>query len=254
MRTKLFLFAAAQVVMLAQPVKFEVATIKPTPFDATRVIVMARPSTGGRFEATGFTVKFLIQRAYGVRDYQISGGPAWLNSDRFDINAKAEGIEGVLTPAQQSSAIRALIEDRFKLRIRRESKEVPAYALVAARGGAKITPAKEPGPLRFGFGQLNGVASMQALANSLSDRLARPVIDQTGLSGDFAIALKWAPEPGEPGPGGGPPPVGFPRPETDPNLSPLATAVQEQLGLRLESTRAAVDIIVVESIEKPSEN
>jgi uncharacterized protein (TIGR03435 family) len=271
---------------------FEVASIKPS--DPKVQGVTIRNGPGGGLNITGATLKLLIEQAYDVRDFQILGGPGWINSDRYDIAAKAE--PGVNRPApdprnltdqrkameQQRERLRALLADRFRLKIRRETKELPVYALTLAKGGPKLkessldTPATGPngdkgpqgfrGPfMRMGPGQIIGQsASLDFLVQVLSRQLGRTVLDKTGLKGAYDFTLEWTPDPAQglgPGFGGpGEPSVGkdLPRPENpapaEPNGPSLFAALQEQLGLKLESQRGSVEVIVIESVEKPSEN
>jgi uncharacterized protein (TIGR03435 family) len=257
---------------------FEVASVKP---DHSRSsgshINISDPS---RFNATNVTAKFLITYAYNMRDFQVSGGPSWIASDRFDIVAKiedplAQQIQKLL-PAQRQDQIRllvrSLVADRFKLSVTHETKELPVYALVVAKGGSKlkevpppdaqgsagspprvVSPGAAPAQLQpggFGMDIDNGKASLTARAVSisnfvgmLSQSLDRPLVDQTGLKGTYDITLKWTADDG---------PGGTERSETE--GTSIFTALQEQLGLRLESMKGPVDTIVIDHIEEPSEN
>jgi uncharacterized protein (TIGR03435 family) len=258
----------------AAPLTFEVASIKPSSADDHRTAIQFQP--GGGFRASGVTLKMLIAQAYDVREFQISGGPNWIGSERFDITARAERAAGAeastlvtgapsnLTDSerktmqeQMAQRLQALLADRFHLAIQRETKEQQGYALVVAKGGPKMHPAENKpderqGMLRMGRGSVEGHGvPLDPLIHFISSQLGRPVADRTGLTGHFDIDLKWTPEPGQSTmpPGGGPEP-----PPADPNGPSLFTALQEQLGLRLESEKALVDLIVVDHVEKPSEN
>jgi len=248
---------------------FEVASIKPSSGDMHRTMVGIQP--GGRFNASGVTTKLLIQQAYGIKDFQITGGPGWIGSDRYDISAKPEG------PANQDQLklmLQSLLEDRFQLKMHPETKEMPVYALVVAKDGPKLKEVNEPAPdsvetggrgnpggrggrqglMRMGRGQLSGQAvGLDMLVTQLSNILGRAVIDKTGLKGKYDLTLEWAPDESQ---GmmfrGGPPDAGATSPDT---AGPsIFTALQEQLGLRLESQKGAVQIFVVDRVEKPSEN
>jgi uncharacterized protein (TIGR03435 family) len=205
-------------------------------------------------------LKLLMTVAYDVRDFQIVGGPGWLATDRFDIVAKAEGVPDQLTPEQFRPMLVALIEDRFQLKIHRETKEMPVYALVVAKNGTKLKAnAGEPGPrLRMGRGQLNGTkVPLKMLVQQLAQQLGRPVVDKTGLTGDYDFTLTWTPQPGEggamfAGPGGPGGPEG--PPPSDPDGPSIFAAIQEQLGLKLESDKGPVEILVLDQVEKPTEN
>ncbi len=259
------------------PLTFEVASIKPSAEDGHRVAIMVQP--GGGLRASGATLKMLMTIAYDVRDFQISGGPGWISSDRFDILAKSERGSGTdaappdprsITPEQMKTAqeqmrekLRALLTDRFQLSLHRETKEQPVYALVIGKNGSKLKESEiKEGPrgrMRMGRGELSGDAvQLQMLTQALSNQLGRPVIDRTGLKGNFDFKLEWTPDPSQSGGGpfgGGAPPPGIDAPPPpDPNGPSLFTAVQEQLGLRLESQKGPVELLVIDRVEKPSEN
>ena len=254
---------------------FDVASIKPSSGDERRVMIQFQ--LGGGLRTQGTTLKMLIREAYDVRDFQVSGGPGWINTDRFDVMAKVAG-EAVpegnpqdvfrnMSDNQRKTfqeklreRLRALLADRCQLTIHRETKDQAVYALVVAKSGPKIKPSKEERPvprLMNGRGQINAQGmEMQLLATSLSNQLGRPVIDRTGLTGHFDFELKWTPDPGQSAGlfGGSPPPGVDAPPPPDPNGPSIFTAVQEQLGLRLESSKGPVEMIVIDRVEKPSEN
>ncbi len=259
----------------APPMTFEVASIKPSAEDDRRVGIQFLP--GGGLRTTGTQLKFLITFAYDVRDFQVSGGPGWINSDRFDIMAKSEQAGSgsdlpseirKMTDEQMKTnlermrlKLRALLADRFQLTIHRETKEGPVYALLIAKSGSKLKESVDnPGDRRrmlgMNRGELNGNGvELEMLAGTLASQLGRPVIDRTGLKGKFDFKLHWTPDPGEPmGPFGGPQPPGTDAPPPDLNAPSIFTAIQEQLGLRLESQKGPVDLIVIDRVEKPSEN
>jgi bla regulator protein blaR1 len=269
---RILLTAAAAIVMAplgrAQaPKQFEVASIKPADPNGRGMRVQFAP--GGRLTMNGATVKFLIQQAYGVKDFQITGGPNWIGSDRYDISTKAEG-EGDITPEQVKPMMQALLADRFKLTLHRETKEQPVYALVVGKNGPKLKESApeenvgardgaSDGPRRGGMqirmtrGQITAQGmSMEMLANQLSNRLGRNVLDKTELKGSYDFTLEFTPEGTQPmGPRDGgaeaPPP-----PES--GAPSIFTAVQEQLGLKLESQKGQVELLVLDRIERPSEN
>ena len=217
---------------------FEVATIKPNAAADNRISIGIHP--GGRFEATGMSVKTLIAQAYDLREFQISGGPGWVESERFDIKAKAEALEQVRGPQAIRPYLQSLLKERFQLKMHEDQKEMPVYNLVVAKGGVKMKAseggAERQGQVRMGRGQFtaNGVPVGQ-LIRMLANPLRRPVIDKTGLTGNYDFQLEWAPEGAENGP-------------------TIFTAVQEQLGLKLEADKAPGKVLVIDSIEKPSEN
>jgi len=240
--------------------EFDVASIKPTA-DKDNNFMLRRPQNGA-FSATGVTLKMLIMSAYQVNAYQVSGGPSWIGTERWDIQAKTQGTTGLMPRDQFDELLRALIEDRFRLKTRRESKEMPVYELVVAKNGSKLSshtgdPAKPQDRVRMGYGSLRfQQARMAGLTFQLSVQLGRTVIDKTGLAGEYDFALEWAPDPGQGGPESiGLPPQAFPSPPpADPNRPSIFTAIQEQLGLRLDSQKGPVDMIMIESVERPSEN
>ena len=242
--------------------KFAVTSVKPT----TYCCGSGGVGNGGSLNR-GTTLKNLIGTAYVVQEFQISGGPGWIGSDRFDVEGKAEDPNADY--GQLRLMLQSLLEDRFQLQLHREVKESPIYALVVGKGGPKIKLAADQtspdvhgpspigssrpnrGALRFGPGSIIGnAAQIPLLVRFLSQRLGRIVVDQTGLSGRFDFQLQWAPGIGENPlyPGGDPIPPG------DPSLPSIFAAIQEQLGLKLESTRAPVEVLVIDHVEKPSAN
>ncbi len=156
------------------------------------------------------------------------------------------------------SMMQSLLADRFKFKSHEDSKEAPAYALVVGKGGPRLKPnvegAEGRSMMRLGHGQLTATrVTMDGLAGQLANHVGRPVINKTGLSGEYDVELEWTPDPGQSGPFGGPPPGEAP-PPVDSSGPSIFTAVQDKLGLKLEGTKAAVKMIVIDAIEKPSEN
>ncbi len=214
-------------------------------------------------------MKFLVRIAYDVQNFQISGGPAWISSEMYDIEAKSADEAAVdirkMSEAQREEfrkrmqlRLQSLLADRFKLAIHRESKEMTVYDLVVAKGGPKLTPAppddgKGPRGMRMRPGAFEGMgATLPMLAQTLSDATSRKVIDKTGITGNFNFKLDWTPTPGQMTPPPGPENETLPPP--DPSGPSIFTAVEEQLGLKLESTKAPVEVIVIDRAEKPSAN
>jgi uncharacterized protein (TIGR03435 family) len=275
---------------------FEVASVKPNKSGDGRVQVGFQP--GGRYTATGITVRMLINQAYQIQPFQLVGAPDWLSSDRFDIIAKAEGdvVPGPNGPLPQM--LRSLLADRFRLVVHTETRELPIYALVKARSDGKLGPQMNPaavdctaargrggapapsgpggpafrgsggpGPM-FGpggrppCGQLVGPANiagggvnMAQLATLLSGRVSRIVVDRTGIAGNFDLDLNWTPDQMPQGPPPGAlPPGAPPLPPIDPNGPSLFTALQEQLGLKLESSKGPVDVLLIDRVEHPTED
>jgi len=250
--------------LFAQAPAYTVASIKPNKSSDDRF--MLRPMPGGGLTATGVTLKMLIMFAYGVAGYQISGAPNWVGVERWDIEAKTNGevktdaVQGRLPLAQSEALLRQLIEDRFQLKTRRETKKMPIYALMAAKSGLKLKPhardATGSKPLvSFGFGSASFAdSSLAGLAGQLTLYLDRPVLDRTGIQGDYDFTLKWTPAPDESSPQAmGLPPRAEP-PGADSNGPSIFTALQEQLGLKLKATKGPVDILVIDRVERPSEN
>jgi bla regulator protein BlaR1 len=233
---------------------FEVASVKPG--DPNNPQFSYRQPPGGRYIATNVTLQDLIGSAYAVPNPRMSGGPNWLGSDRFTIEAKAAAP---LPPwpesnKQLSLMLQSLLEDRFKLAVHWETKEAAVYDLVVAKGGPKLKEAD--GAENSGFGMERGRIKSLALplgylASNLAYLLGRPVIDKTGLSAKYDYTLSYTPDASHaaalppPGPDAAPP---------DPNGPTIFTALQEQLGLRLESTKGPVDILVIDHVEKPDAN
>ena len=268
---------------------FEVASIKPNNSGDGRVMMQNQP---GRFIATNVTLRQLIRNAYQLQEFQISGGPSWLGSDHFDIVAKVPDGVREMPPMRPGSGpgplqlmMRALLADRFKLVAHNETKDSPIYALVLARSDGKLGPSLNkseadcdgpagrgrggpmppPGPpqpgdkmpcgIRIGMGNMVvGGATLAQVASQLSIFAGRVVLDRTGLTGNYDVNLTWTPDnmPRAAGAGDGPPQ--FNGAAIDPNGPSLFTAVQEQLGLKLDSQRGPVEMFLIERAEKPVEN
>ncbi|MGO4882758.1 MAG: TIGR03435 family protein [Bryobacteraceae bacterium] len=265
---------------------FEVVSIKPNKEGSRGIMIRMAP--GGRFEAKNVTVRFLLQEAYGVKDSQISGAPAWFDSEHYDVEAKADDSFDEVAhrlgrdeqEVQLRQMLQAMLADRLKLVLHHDTKELSEYALVVAKNGPKFhettAPAMDPaaenrplgppapgapmprGSIRMtGRGELTltGIGITQ-FADVLSRQLGLLVVDKTGLKGEYDFTLKWTPDEGQ---GqmfrgaGGPPPDGAP-PPPDASGPSIFTALQEQLGLKLESQKGPVDTIVIDHVERPSEN
>jgi uncharacterized protein (TIGR03435 family) len=234
----------------AQPAKLiEVASIKPTR-DATTDSNL--DSVRGRLTATNITVRELIRLAYGVRDNQLGQTPKWIDNVGFDISAKS--VSGnARTLDDEKSLVRELLADRFQLATHRETKQMSVYLLVVARDGPKLTPHNEAGAkTRRGCGRLVGrKVTTDAIAAILSRQVEHEVVNRTGMSGEYDFQLDFTPDSGPcrsaDGQGG--------LAATDPSgPPPIHTAVQQQLGRKLESSKGPVEILVIDRVEKPSEN
>jgi uncharacterized protein (TIGR03435 family) len=223
------------------PLAFEVASIK------QNVSGSGSSGTGtstGLLRITNRTLKEIIAYAYEVRDYQISGGPGWMTSDRYDINAKSDH------PAKDPEIVlmlRTLLSDRFQLQFHRETKDAPVYALLVGKTGPKLTPTKKQGGSSANSSRTSMKAegvTMAELAANLSGMLERPVLDQSGLSGGFDFQLSWTPD-ADLSSGGS-------SASSDTAGPSIFTALQEQLGLRLESRRGPIEILMIDNTEKPN--
>jgi uncharacterized protein (TIGR03435 family) len=225
---------------------FDVATIRiNTSGDLSRSL---RPAPGGRFDATNVPLRNLIRVAYEVRTLgEIEGGPDWIETTAFDIVAR--GAPGDSQPAM----MRALLADRFTLMLHRETRELPVYALTRARTDGRLGSALTPSTLDCAIARACSRRStptqyeqrghpMADLARTLAALLADHVVDRTGLTGAWDLTLDFSPEQLP----------GVPRAAADPDLPSLFTALQEQLGLKLERTRAPVEILVVDRAEMPA--
>ena len=276
----LVIVLALMAMQSVQPPAFEVASIKPNPDSTTGAAeITVRPN--GRFLATRVTLRALILRAYSLHESQLLGGPGWVGVERFDLDARAaspppDGPDGVLP------MLRTLLADRFRLRVHDEARELSAFLLTHARGdrglGPQIRPtqadcsanrtlptedqiraaARDGWPpcgltffLSFTTGGADGVVkvrvrrsavAMKDFATSLQGALGRPVVDRTGLDGRWDIEYSYAPRPTADVPG-------FAE-----NVPSLGAALDEQLGLKLDSERTPVPVLVIDGVERPSEN
>jgi uncharacterized protein (TIGR03435 family) len=258
----------------------------------------------GNISITGMPAGFMVRLAYGLQDFQMVGGPGWIFSDRFDVEAKVEGPLAQGGPTFLQTVLRQLLADRFNLRTHKDTRELPIFALVLARSDGRLgpnltrssdecvammtaggrgrggrgpdgrggpplngrggpPPAGGPAALNFDDpppcgGRMGGVGRIRAggstieqfAAGLLSERAQRVVIDKTGLTGYYDISLSYTPTPDQllQGPPGAPPP------QVDPDAPSLFTAIQEQLGLKLQDQRGPVEILVIDSIDQPTEN
>jgi uncharacterized protein (TIGR03435 family) len=234
--------------------EFEVATIKPStpdrPGKAFRV-------SGRQFSTLNTTLNDLISFAYGVHVKQIIDGPDWLEKEKYDIAAQPDG-EGQPNQTQWKGMLQKLLADRFQLSFHRDKKELSVYAIVVGKDGPKLTknegnPNGLPGLFFRGLGVLPATnATMADFAGVMQAAvLDRPVVDQTGLTGKWDFTLTWTPDEFQFGGMG----ARVPPPTNDAAAPPdLFTAFQEQLGLKLESTKAPAEVLVIDRVEKPSEN
>jgi len=222
--------------------QFEVASVKANTSGSQAFSINTTPE--GRFSTRNFTVWNLIREAYHLRDLQISGGPGWIKTEGFDIEARPASP---VSRDKMEEMLRMLLAERFQLKVHTESRNLPAFALILSDKGSKLQPATGVnGPRTIRIGQLNeSKMSMAQLAQILEFDLDRPVIDRTGLTGDFSIHLEWTREQERTAAGDVP---------GDQSRPSIFTAVQEQLGLKLESVKAPVDVLVIDGVELPSAN
>ncbi|MGE0592431.1 MAG: TIGR03435 family protein [Vicinamibacterales bacterium] len=257
------------------PMSFEVASVKRN--DSRDAAVRFQIQPGGRFQAVNTPAEEIIRAAYQLQRFQIVGGPDWIRDDRYDIVAKADADFPPAAPGQAGPLqlmLQSLLAERFGLRVSREERDMPIYALRLARqdgglgdglrpsaldcaaGGPRRggpPPAAAPGQplpcgLRIGPGAISGGGmGLSQLVSALSPVVGRVVADRTDLGGAFDIDLTWTPDRMA---GGGVGPL-EPSPP-DPNGVSIFTALQEQLGLRLEATRGPVSVLVIDSIDRPT--
>jgi uncharacterized protein (TIGR03435 family) len=218
-------------------VDFEVVSIKLG--DPNDPASSAR-GTPGRMEWRNTTLANLIRNAYGLNEHQLEGGPKWMNSDRFHVDAK---LPAGAPRDQMPLMMRSMLADRFHLEFHRVTKEHSVYNLVVAGGGPKIQPAAENEPQggsSQGPRQIKGKGVTVAdLARMLISAVGAPVFDRTGLQGKYTFALEFAPQSGA---------------REDETLPSIFTVLQERLGLKLESGKAPIEVLVVDRAERPTEN
>jgi uncharacterized protein (TIGR03435 family) len=233
---------------------FDVAVIKPNTSAGPGKGFQLR---GRQFSTINTSVSDIITFAYGLHARQITGGPAWMESEKYDVTAKPAG-EGQPNDKQWKIMFQKLLADRFQLTFHREKKELSVYAIVIGKTGPKLTksagnPSGLPGLFFRGLGNLPVTnATIADFAGVMQSAvLDRPVVDQTGLEGRFDFQLKWTPDETQFGGLG----IKVPPPTDDAAAPPdLFTAMQEQLGLKLQAVKAPVDVIVIDRVAKPSEN
>jgi len=247
----------AATLLLGGQLKFEVASLKPSAPGTPGPMI--RPAPGGeRYEATAVTLKTMIETAYRLRADQISGGPDWMDRDRFDLEAKAEKPS---SSAELREMLKSVLAERFGLRFRVEEKELPVYVLSLDPGGSKLTAhgAKDAAEARVELTPtqplhlkvMGTAASMDFFAFRLGYLLDRPVVDRTGLKGDYDFVLTYtmeAPESMHEGMVGH---DGRPIDFTGPTIF---SAIRQQLGLRLEAGKAPLQTFRIERAEKPAGN
>jgi uncharacterized protein (TIGR03435 family) len=240
----------------AKPV-FDVSTIKPSKPDARGTSILVGRGGSNLFTTTNTTLKDLITFAYGLHARQVSGGPAWIENERYDLTGKPDQA-GVPNVSQLQAMVQKLLTERFGLTFHREKKELSVYAITVAKSGLKLNKTENSTGNLPGFGG-RGPGSIAVRNSNMADFagflqgriLDRPVVDQTALTDRYDFTLKWTPDTAQPPAPGQPAPPAV----TDADAPPdLFAAFQQQLGLKLESTKAPVDVMVIDKVEKPSEN
>ncbi len=259
----------AQAPVSSRP-SFDVASVKRNTSGAFGASFGGAP---GQVTVRNNTLRNIVRNAYRVQDFQIVGGPAWFDDDRFDIAARAA------TEAQPDELIlmvQELLADRFKLVVHRETRQMPIYALVPTRPGGRpgprlvtsttncasqapgrsAPPVQAPATERPRCGtrtlpghMMGGAITMSDLTRNLSNFAGRYVVDRSGFDGRWDLDLQWTPEPGLQATL---PPNAPHLPSPDPNGPSLFTALQEQLGLKLDSQRGPVEVLVIDAAEQPS--
>ena len=255
---------------------FDVASVKPNKTGDRRVSVV---SENDRFTMTNVPAQLMLLIAYQLQPYQIVGAPSWLQSEHYDLIAKAPDGRPAASgdtagPGPLQFMLRNMLADRFKLKVHTETREMPIYALVLSRGDGKLGPKLQPSTVECGAPN-RGAASpsgglslenlpscsilataasvggtglpLTQLASNLSQVVGRTVIDRTGLTGRYDFLVEYTPDRRA----GAAPPGG---PPADPDRPSIYAALQEQLGLKLDAQRGAVDVLVVDAIQRPTED
>lgn len=228
---------------------FDVSSIHPHAPDDTRFRV--KPPSNGQFTAVGAVAKLIVMLAYDVQESQVADGPDWFDKEKWDIEARSAG-HTTSTSAETRAMLQNLLAERFAMKVHRETRQLPAYALTIAKGGPKFKPAAPGTSANI---QITGNSirldsgDMSRLSQLLATSVGRPVIDRTGLNQTYDLSLTWDDAPINEG---GVPVLDAPAATGD-NGS-IFTAIRNQLGLRLESRRAPVGVIVIDRIERPSAN
>jgi uncharacterized protein (TIGR03435 family) len=233
----------------ASPLAFEVASVKPSKPGARGGGI--RPLPGGQsYVATNVPVRLIIRLMYYLSESQLTGGPAWLNTELYDVEARAEHPSNV---DQLHQMFQTLLTERFKLRFHRETRELPAFVLSVDKGSKlKLNSTPEPFEIPIKGSGRGGVVGqrvpMTYFAWFLSQQVGRPVVDRTGLDQHYDFTLQWTPEP--------PPSASAEAREPLPSADgpTIFTALREQLGLKLQSEKAPVEVFVIDSAERPLEN
>jgi uncharacterized protein (TIGR03435 family) len=236
-----------QAAVTARP-SFEVASIKPSTTNEPRYYKFTLGDD--RFRGTNISLKDWIKTAWAVTDFEMTGAPEWISSENFDIDAKAE--RPIRSVDEGYQMLKSLLEDRFSLKVHRETKEMPMYSLVGEKNGVKMKLSADQtgttgGVREVRYGRIGGEAvPVSTIAGILSGLAGRRVLNKTGLMGRYDVDLRYTPDLGQPG--------AAPEPTDSPDGQSLFGALQTQLGLKLESTRGPVEVLIVDHIERLTAN
>lgn len=239
-----------------KPLEFDVVSVRPNHSGAESMGNGSAPMDDG-WTITNMPPEEMLHWAFGLfLSDEIAGLPEWAKHERYDVKAKVSDADvaafrKVVDPVQRAPMLQKILVDRFHRKYHYEMKELPVYALVVGKNGIRMTeiqPAigpngmKDGGGRQLGRGQMRSMGQpMKPLVNQLTMELRRVVVDRTGLKGFYNFTLRWAPDDGAP-------------PEGDVAAPSIFTAVQEQLGLKLEATKAPVQVLVIDYLERPSAN
>lgn len=233
---------------------FEVATIKPSTADEQRIFQVQ----GARLVTKATSLVDLMMFAYGVHPAQIVDGPDWMTGQKFDVVVQPS-LPGRPSTPQMRSIVQQLLADRFRLAFHHAQRELPVYRLVTAKGGPKLTSTSKEEEQATNTAAVGIAAGEMTVRNATLGefaslmqryvRLDRPIVDHTGIAGKYNFKLDWTPDfsqfDGHPPPGPA---------KSDENSPSLYTAIQEQLGLKLEAAKEPTDVLVIDHVERPSEN
>jgi uncharacterized protein (TIGR03435 family) len=251
----------------AQAPAFEVSTVRLSGSEQENSTMMF---TRDGISIHNIPLQMILREAFATEDDRITGEVGWVKSQKFDIEAKVPADDVAQLKAisfdQRRAMLIPLLQDRFGLKFHHETRDLPIYALVVAKSGVKMQPSKEDGPperashnlMSTGRGQIESHGTgMKALTHVLSNQLGRSVADRTGLTGNYDYTLQWTPDDAAPSMAGsaeGDPSANGNHPAADASGPSLFTALQDQLGLKLESTKGPADVIVIDHIDQPSPN
>jgi uncharacterized protein (TIGR03435 family) len=234
----LFLYFAFASILTAQ--SFDVVSVRPNTTGAGR---SSERTNSGHVMAENITPSSMIQQAFGIRPSQIEGAPGWIETDKYDLNATT-GTTKDLNDVELQPYWESLLATRFRMKYHRETKETQIYSLTVAKGGARMTENTAGGDTSTHLtnnAQHSSLTSthisMPNFAGLLAKKLDRTVLDKTALTGAYDLKLEWSPDL-----------------STDTGSASIFTALQDQLGLKLESGKGPVEIIVIDNLEKPTEN